>query len=591
MVNGRRSIRQAKVSGPIGHQAVVVYLVTVAMLVSGCAVGPNYFRPSAPPPPEEWIEGKDPGLTGDLPEYGEWWKVFNDPLLNSLIEEACAQNLTLRSAGLRVLEARAQRLIAIGSFFPQTQEATADYSRNLMSQNLFMDNRIEDLGVGESSRTSNIWAAGFDALWELDFWGRFRRAIEAASAELDASVYNYDDILISLVAEVAATYVQIRTFEQRLEVAKENVKLQKGTLKLTETRFKFGAVTELDVEQARTNLTNTQALVPEFEMGLRQSRNALCVLIGIPPCDIQDVLGGPQEIPAAPAEVAVGIPAALLRRRPDVRRAEREVAAQSARIGVAVSELYPHIMLKGSIGVESDDFNNLWQDLSLAGSVGPSIRWDILNYGRLVNKARVQNIRTQQLIANYQNTVLNAYSETEDAIAAYLREQERARYLSGSVDAARRAVDISLIQYRDGMTDFIRVLDSQSFLSNQQDNLVVSRGNVALDLIALHKALGGGWEIRLRREFVPEETKEDIRSRLGWKKGWWPRLRLGWPFNDKPRKDVVVAIEQSVPEDDQPDDEELNEESTDEPFTNINFQRLPIRLDQSEPDAEGNTHE
>jgi NodT family efflux transporter outer membrane factor (OMF) lipoprotein len=488
------------------------------------------------------MESSASSLTPELPDYKEWWKVFNDPVLDSLVEMAYAQNLTLRAAGVRVLEARESRAIAIGSFFPQLQQAQADYARTLISKNLYPGDVIDNATLGGVGRTYNVWEAGFDAMWELDFWGKFRRAIEAATADLNASIDSYDDVLVTLVAEVAATYVQICSFGERLAIARENVKIQKETLDLTQKRFRYGAVSELDVEQARANLTNTEALIPVFEIGLRQSQNALCILLGMPPKNLRDMLEEPRLIPSAPAEVAVGIPAELLSRRPDVRQAEREVAAQNARIGVAVSDLYPHVILKGSIGVEADDLSVLWQDLSLAGAVGPSIRWDILNYGRIVNRARLQNARTEELIAEYQNTILKAYAEAENAIVAYLRSQERVKFLAESVGAAKRSVDLSLIQYRDGVVDFIRVLNAETFLTRQQDDLVSSRESVARNLIALQKALGGGWKIRLGKGFVNEKTRKSIRSRFGWTTGWWPRLSRGWPFPPKPGTGSPAAV-------------------------------------------------
>ena len=593
MMKVTRVSRQAGFGCFSARLAAVGFLVFAVLMAGGCAVGPNYVPPSAPEAPEEWMGIGEAGLITGEPDYRDWWTVFNDPVLDSLVANAYAQNLTLRVAGIRVLEARSQRLIAIGSFFPQTQQATAGYSRNLASKNLHPAAGMSSIDLGSVSRTYNLWTTGFDALWELDIWGRFRRAIESATDELEASIENYDDVLVTLVAEVAATYVQVRAFEQRLEVTRENVELQKRTLGLTEKRFKYGAVSELDVEQAKYNLTNTQAMVPPLETGLQQSQNALCTLLGIPPRDMRDILGAPKPVPAAPAEVAVGIPADLLRRRPDVRRAEREVAAQSALIGAAVSDLYPHVILKGSIGVEADDFSDMWQDMSLAGAVGPSVQWDILNYGRIVNRVNLRNALTEEAIVNYQNTVLKAYEEAENVIVAYLRSQERAKFLFESVRAAKRSVDISLIQYRDGVTDFIRVLNSQTFLTRQQNNLIVSREDIARNLIALHKALGGGWEIRLGKKFVPAETEESMRSRFGWTTGWWPRLSLGWPFSGRDRKHDVIAAEPDTQKDDHPGGDSTGaggegkrKQSTAEKFADISLERIPVRINRPESDAE-----
>ncbi len=341
------------------------------------------------------------------------------------------------------------------------------------------------------------WTLGASLAWELDFWGRFRRAIEAADANLDASVENYDDVLVLLISDVAQTYTNIRIAEQRLAYARENVRIQQGSLRIAQDRLREGATTRLDVTQAQTDLSNTEASIPVLEASRRQASNQLCILLGMPPQNLDQALNGRAGIPAAPAQVAVGVPAELLRRRPDVRRAEREVAAQSAMIGIATSELYPHFSIDGTIYLDAMNFKDLFDPNSIAGSVGPAFRWNILNYGRLVNNIRVQDARFQQLAVQYQNTVLQANAEAENALVGFLKAQQQVRSVAQSAEAARQSVEIVMTQYQEGKSDFNRVFTVQRVLTQQQDQLAVVQGSVAQSLIQLYRSLGGGWRIRL----------------------------------------------------------------------------------------------
>jgi NodT family efflux transporter outer membrane factor (OMF) lipoprotein len=473
----------------------------VAVLNTGCSlrgwvhngfkVGPDYARPAAAVA-SEWIDYRDPRVQSEEQDLSEWWRALNDPVLDSLVETAYQQNLSLRVAGARILEARARRGIAAGNLFPQLQEAAGSYTRNKLSEQTSF--------VPPEVWFSN-WDAGFNLAWELDFWGRFRRAIEAADAELDASIENYDDVLVLLLADVATSYVQYRTFQERLSYARQNVEIQSRAYQLAQDKHQAGASTERDVHQARQVLEQTRALIPQLETGLRQAGNALCVLLGIPPRSLEEVLGKEGTIPRTAREVAVGIPADLLRRRPDVRRAEREVAAQSARIGIAAADFYPRISLIGTLGVQADDLGSLFDTPeSIAASIGPSFQWAILNYGRILNNVRAQDARFQQLAFAYQDRVLRAGQEAEDAIVSFLKAQEQTEYLAASADAARRTLEITYDQYRLGAVDFTPVFLFESTLAQQQDQLAASRGNIVLSLISIYRALGGGWDMRLARE-------------------------------------------------------------------------------------------
>ncbi len=455
---------------------------------NGFKVGPNYYRPPAPVA-SEWIDYGNPDVKSDERHLCAWWTVFNDPVLNSLIQTAYQQNLTLRQAGARIIEARAQLGIAQGNLLPQEQFGFGDYSRIKTSQNV-----ANPLPVAWFSD----WTLGFGGSWELDFWGRYRRAIEAADAELDASVENYDDVLVILISDVASNYVQYRTFEQRIVYARANVQTQKGAYDIAVDKFQHGATTERDTTQAKQLYEQTAALIPVLEIAKRQAANRICTLLGMPPTNLETILGKGSGVPVVPREVVVGVPADLVRRRPDVRRAEREVAAQSARIGVAVSDLYPHLSVLGTIGVEAEQFGDLFNTPgSMIGEISPGFRWDILNYGRLVNNVQVQDARFQQLAYAYQDQVLTAGREAEDAIISFLKSQEQVKHLDAGVAAAVRTVEITRDQYSEGAVDFTAVFVFEGDLTTQQDQLALAQGNIALSLISVYRALGGGWQIRL----------------------------------------------------------------------------------------------
>lgn len=461
---------------------------------NGFKVGPNYLKPAAPVA-ADWIDAGDVRIREESPHLERWWTVFNDPALDALVNNAVNQNLTLREAGFRVMRARAIRAETIGEIFPQTQDVAGGYSRNAMSNQAANTGFLQD-------RFFDEWDGGFNLGWELDFWGRYRRAIEAADADLDASVESYDDVLVTLLADVAQAYVEVRTLQKQIELVKANETLQAETLKIVTAKFSGGMVSELDVDQAQSNLSQTQALVPKFQIPLRQAELRLCILMGIPPTDLERMIET-GDIPTAPTAVAVGIPANLLNQRPDVRRAERNVAAQSARVGVAESELYPHIGVTGAIGVSSQNTSTLFTSDALQGSVGPSFQWNVLNYGRLLNAIRVQDARLAELIALYQNTVLNANAEVESGLVEFLRSQEQATFLNESVDASVRATNVALKQYEFGMIDFNRVSLIEQNLVSQQDLYAQAEGDIALGLIEVYRALGGGWQIRLEESQGP----------------------------------------------------------------------------------------
>ncbi len=473
--------------------------VTIAGILTGCGlgqwvrngfkVGPNYEEPSAPLA-QQWIDyrGEPGAATQPAASLAQWWNAFNDPVLDSLMHDAYGANLTLRAAGERIAEARAARGIAIGNLFPQTQNVSGAHTVNKASDRV-------------SSPLGDQWFqnvnAGLNVGWEIDFWGRFRRAIEASDASLDASVADYDNVMVLMLAEVANSYIQYRTFQERLALAQQNVEIQRQAYELAGNNFRAGASTERDMQQARQVYEQTRSLIPEFEQGVRLANNSLCVLLGIPVQDLAPRLGDTGFIPVAPGEAAVGIPAELLRRRPDVRQAERLAAAQSAAIGVAVSDLYPHFSINGSIGLNAEYIGGLWATPgSMAGSFGPSFQWNILNYGRIENSIKGQEARFREFMAQYQQTVLQADSEAENAIISFDKSKEQVVFLADSVTAAQRTVQITYDQYRAGAVDFTPVFLFELTLTQQEDALAQAQGNIALSLVELYRSLGGGWEAR-----------------------------------------------------------------------------------------------
>jgi NodT family efflux transporter outer membrane factor (OMF) lipoprotein len=462
-----------------------------AYVHNGFKVGPNYCRPGALVA-ERWIDENDKRIRTDKEGLNQWWTVLGDPILNDLVECAYRQNLTLREAGFRVLEARAMRGIAVGNIFPQSQTADGGYTRQVLSEKVANH-------VSTPDRWYSQWNLGFGLGWEVDFWGRFRRAIEAADAELSASVEDYDDVLVTLLADVGTNYVEIRTLEKRIELAQTSVQLFGEILKIPEAQFKASEKNRISYDMAKANLAQAQGLVPQLEIARRQAENRLCILLGMPPRDMQQELGA-GDIPKAPLEVVVGIPADLLRRRPDVRRAERNAAAQSARIGIAESDFYPQFSVTGTFGYSSKELTDLFNFHAMRGGVGPGVQWNILNYGRILNNVRFQDARFQELVTQYQRTVLKAGGEVEDALISFVKSQERAKALATCAGSWRDGATLLAAQFRGGLIDFLPLAYFEQNLLEQQDRATQAQGDVPLALVEIYRALGGGWQIRLNDE-------------------------------------------------------------------------------------------
>lgn len=455
---------------------------------NGYKVGPQYSRPPAPVA-DDWIDKEDHRVSRNLSEHRDWWKVFNDPHLDRLICLAADQNLTLREAGYRVLASRAELGVAIGRFFPQEQSVNLGFTQTALSTAVANRQFI-------AQAYYPLFNQGASLAWELDFWGKYRRSIEAASDNLDAKIEKFDGVMVTLLGDVADSYILMRFFERQAELSRTVADFQKTSLVLAQARFRAGTASELDVDQAQSDLSKTLSDIPLFERFSRLESNRLCQLLGMSPQDLQKEMG-PGKIPTAPAEVAVGMPAELLARRPDVREAERNAAAACAKIGVAVTELYPHISIVGNLGWSALQYSNLWSQPAFFGTVGPTFHWNVLQYGRLMNHIRFQDAEFQAAVANYQNTVVKAGMEVENGLVMFLKGQERAKELRNAVEAATRAANIAQVQYKAGTTDFNRVSLLQEKLLSRQLDLATAEQEIARGLVHTFRALGGGWQIRL----------------------------------------------------------------------------------------------
>ncbi|MCB2190108.1 MAG: efflux transporter outer membrane subunit [Deltaproteobacteria bacterium] len=463
----------------------------LCLTLAGCVtVGPNYQEPPAPKADVSDVndastqKGRRASITKQ--DLVSWWTVFNDPLLSALIQEALSGNLDVRQAKAKVREARAQLVISRAGLFPAV-DAGGSYqqARSITSYN------ADDEGV----RTENTYYnAGFDASWEIDIFGGTRRAVEAAKADIQAQQASLESVWVSMAAEVAQTYAAIRSYQQRLKVAENNLRAQADTLDILETRLRAGLSDELDVQQARYNLENSRSTIPRLKSGLEISLNALAVLVGKMPGKLQKRLEKSTPIPVAPFDVVLKIPADTLRQRPDIRRAERALAAQSARIGEATAELYPKFYLIGSIGLESMKSAKLFNAESNVWSILPTVTWPLFRAGSIRANIEVQNAKQEQMAAQYDKAVLVAVKEIRNSLTTFNQEQQRLAALTAAVDAAQKAADIAQQKYRHGLVNFNDVLDAQRSLFSYDDQRITSQEAITNDIISLYKALGGGWQ-------------------------------------------------------------------------------------------------
>ena len=457
-------------------------------MLAGCAaVGPDYETPEAPVP-DAWQNAALDGLFEGDATLQTWWHTLGDPTLDRLVQRAEESNLTLQEAAARVKEARAFVGVARGQRVPGVGFGGAAQRFN------GSDNSQLGQLAPNGLPTTNLFDLGLGASWEIDVFGRIRRSIESADATYEASIEDYRDVLVSLFAEVARSYIDLRTNQARLSYAEKNVRSMQASLGLTQDMLSEGATSKLDVSQAMSNLKTSEASIPRLRIAVNFAINRLAVLLGETPGNLHSELGDSKPIPIPPQSVAAGIPAEMVRQRADVRQAERLLAAQTARIGVATADLYPRFSLTGFFGFQSTSSSNLFDSASKTWGVSLPVQWPIFQGGRLRSFVDVEAARAEQQMARYELSLLVAYEEVENALIAYALEQYSARSLRQAAEASRTAVDLVEIQYRSGLTDFQNLLDMQRFLFRQEDELAVSEGQVIQSLISLYSALGGGWE-------------------------------------------------------------------------------------------------
>ena len=472
-------------------------LVAAAGLVlslGGCKVGPDYQGPPAVETPDAFSQASsaDSGAavraTPAPVELAQWWEGLNDPALTDLIDRAVAANLDLRIAASRVAQARAQRGIVASERLP-TVNANGSYRRSRASEN-------GNFVIPEATSGSDLYSVGFDAIWELDFWGRIGRNVEAADADIAAAVENQRDVLITLTAEVARNYVELRALQGRLRVAENAVRVQEDTIEIVSSRFNAGVASELDQAQAQAQLDSRRSQVPPLRTAIEQTIHRLSVLLGRPPASLQNELRAEKEVPVPPSQIGIGVPSELLRRRADIRRAERQIAAATARIGVATAEYFPRFTIVGEIGLQSNRFGRWAEGDSRFWSIGPGMQWPIFNAGRIAANVEVQRALVDEAAAFYERTVLGSFEEVENALVQLAQEQQRLGVLESAIRASRRAVELADERYRAGTVDFRTVLENQRTLYETEDQYVQSRGAVTTSAVALYKALGGGWNMR-----------------------------------------------------------------------------------------------
>ncbi|WP_035274271.1 efflux transporter outer membrane subunit [Desulfogranum japonicum] len=490
------------------HTLPVLLFVTVVSLQACAPVGPDFTTPAVQWP-KDWQTTDKQNYSSNTAQLAEWWKILSDPTLDELITLALDNNNSLEIAGLRILEARAQLGVATGSLYPQSQLATG--------QSIYLS-PPDNSGVN-----SNYWnhSLGASASWEIDFWGKLRRGVESADAAYLASIEEYGQARMLLVSQVVESYSALRVAEEQLRITTDNIKLQERSYKITEVLYRNGDSSELDVRQAKTLLLSTQASLPEFEIKRTLARNSLCALLGKMPGTLTRMLSETSAIPSVPMAITIGIPSDTLRNRPDIRAAEYAAMAQNALVGVAEAGLYPSFSLTGSIGLSAgsptdSSIGSLFESDALTYTIGPSFIWPFLNYGRIKNSIRVQDARLQQALINYRETVLQAAREAENALAQLVGTRRQTTLLGETVSSARHSVELSMLRYNEGFSDYQRVLDSLKSLYTQEQRYIINQGAMISNLTALYLALGGGWLSSPGNTKVSKTSRETMVNRTDW---------------------------------------------------------------------------
>jgi NodT family efflux transporter outer membrane factor (OMF) lipoprotein len=476
-------------------------VVSVVALATACKVGPDYEKPSPlpndQPLPDAWHNAAVLGVSSGEADLQTWWTVLGDQTLEELLQRAALENLSLRQAIARIAEARAFVGVARGERMPVV-DATGNVNVGQQSEATL------PVVLPGATDATTLLSIGVDAAWEMDIFGKFARNIESTEAGFEGSVEDYRDVLVSLLAEVALAYVDVRAFQRRIELARANVEAQRESLQLTRDRFDAGLTSALDVAQAESNLGDTESTIPRLEQSLEFALNRLAVLVAVAPGSLHQDLAAGAGVPATPSSIAVGIPANVMRQRPDIRAAERFLAAQTAQIGVATADLYPRFSLRGFF---TFNWGNVGDESTGTGwSLIPGFSWNLFDRGRIRARVQVEEARTQQAFLAYEQTVLVALEDVENAMVAYFKEQERRDRLTEAVDAAERSVELVRTQYLSGLTNFQNVLDSQRSLFRFQDQLAESEGLTVQNLILLYRSLGGGWDVDAQA--VPAVTED-----------------------------------------------------------------------------------
>jgi len=466
---------------------IVILALGAAAAMQGCTVGQEYQQPKWDVP-EQWSQDSAGVVAVQTdPNLAEWWTIFGDAQLNELIQQALAENRSIQAAVYRLQASRAMWDYAAGQYSP-TVDATGAYSRVKVGKDgtMLSHDPIDPI---------NLHSAGFDFQWEIDLFGRIKRSVESAKASYQASVEDYRDVMVTLLAEVCRNYIELRTIQARIVYVTENITIQQRTLELTQSRFQYELAPELDVRQAESNLASTRSELHVLKIAEAAAIHRLGVLLGRMPTSLKDRLGTFSGMPTICRQAVIGVPADVLRNRPDIRRAERQLAAQTARIGVATADLYPSLQLVGTFEIQSRQLSGLGNIHNQAYSVGPGLRWNLFDGNRIRNVIKMEEAAAKELLANWENAVLLAAEDVENALVSYYQQQQRQALLAESVQASVRSVELVEKLYQTGLTDFQNVLVTQRSLFVQQDQLAASQGEVLQALVRLYKGFGGGWQI------------------------------------------------------------------------------------------------
>lgn len=483
---------------------------TVYLLLVACMVGPNYHEPRKPIA-SHWA--KTDKTVKETPfRDATWWDVFHDPNLTALIKQGYCNNISLQSTGVRVLQARAQLAQSVGELYPQQQAVIGNYNYNRIGGSSLQ---------GLLPPTFDSAMLGFTANWEIDFWGKYRRAIQSNDASFLASLAAYDNALVTLTSDIATAYISIRMDQALIKTTKENIKVQEMALKIARSRFNAGQTSLLDVEQAQTELAETQAKLPQLATHLQLQKDTLGVLLGTVPNNVDQLIQSKHGIPNAPRKIAIGIPRETLARRPDIHQARLEAIAQSESIGAIKANLFPSFSLAGTFVFAANTINQSslsdifnWSNLNVV--TGPGVNWPILNYGQITNSVRAQDAAFQQALLNYMNLVLKAQQEVQDNITRYIEAKKTQAYLEVANRSAIKSLKLAIIRYKEGENDFTTVLDAEQQQLRVQTSLIKAQGEVPEALVALYRALGGGWQIRNGNDIVPEHMKMNMAKRTNW---------------------------------------------------------------------------